>query len=132
LKSKVNLRLASATWVLSSNSLVLAHTVKYYNQEAGAATKADTRRVAAVRTNKAAMALMLLPNISMGIRVSPDDVGDGAAPVAAAADVAVQVVHQVGPVVQPQPRLDGLVLLQKMNMQQQQQQCSVVVQYKAL
>jgi hypothetical protein len=34
LKSKVNLRLASATWVLSSNSLVLAHTVKYYNQEA--------------------------------------------------------------------------------------------------
>jgi hypothetical protein len=35
LKSKVNLRLASATWVLSSNSLVLAHTVKYYNQEVG-------------------------------------------------------------------------------------------------
>jgi hypothetical protein len=34
LKSKVNLRLASATWVLSSNSLVLAHTVKYYNKEA--------------------------------------------------------------------------------------------------
>jgi hypothetical protein len=34
LKNKVNLRLASATWVLSSNSLVLAHTVKYYNQEA--------------------------------------------------------------------------------------------------
>jgi hypothetical protein len=34
LKSKVNVRLASATWVLSSNSLVLAHTVKYYHQEA--------------------------------------------------------------------------------------------------
>jgi hypothetical protein len=34
LKSKVNVRLASATWVLSSNSLVLAHTVKYYNQQA--------------------------------------------------------------------------------------------------
>jgi hypothetical protein len=34
LKSKGNLRLASATWVLSANGLVLAHTVKYYNQEA--------------------------------------------------------------------------------------------------
>jgi hypothetical protein len=34
LKSKVNLRMAAATWVLSSYSLVLAHTVKYYNQEA--------------------------------------------------------------------------------------------------
>jgi hypothetical protein len=35
LKSKVQLRLASAAaWVLGSNSLVLAHTVKYYNQEA--------------------------------------------------------------------------------------------------
>jgi hypothetical protein len=45
LKSKVNLRLASATWVLSSNSLVLAHTVKYYNQEAELSTQvAETSR----------------------------------------------------------------------------------------
>jgi hypothetical protein len=42
---------------------------------------------------------------------APSDVCDGGAPEAGPAHVAVQVVHQVGPVEQPQSRLERLVLL---------------------